>query len=75
MFPVVRGLWNAREGIKKVFAVAERFPLTCLVSAYGTGAFWRRFGFDTPKKLDEALQTKMMGYGSSTAYLGRNNDV
>jgi GNAT superfamily N-acetyltransferase len=69
----VRGHGYAREIIETILSVAGRFPTTSLVSVHGTSSFRSRFGFKKLEKIDEALQTKSLDYGTSAVYLERTN--
>ena len=39
ILPKLRGRGLAQECINKLFAIAKRYPTTCLISVYGTGPF------------------------------------
>jgi ribosomal protein S18 acetylase RimI-like enzyme len=73
ILPKFRGYGLAQECLNKLFAIAKRFPTTCLVSVYGTGPFWGRFGF-VPEEIDEVLEKKLLGYGDDAEYLERKNE-
>ena len=72
ILPEMRGLGHAAEVVGRLLKVAERFKWTCLVSVYGTGAFWVRFGFDV-EEVDEAMREKGRGYGDDAVYMRRRN--
>jgi predicted N-acetyltransferase YhbS len=55
--------------------VASRFPTTCLVSVYGTGPFWQRFGFEAVEAADEVLKEKLRNYGGDAVYMSRKNSA
>lgn len=63
----------ARECIHRLFAVAKRYPTTCLISVYGTQQFWSRFGF-VPVQVDDVLEKKLLDYGDDATYLERKNE-
>ncbi|KAI9373456.1 acyl-CoA N-acyltransferase [Aspergillus egyptiacus] len=71
--PRLRGRGLADKCILRLLEVAKRFPATCLVSVYGTGPFWARFGF-VPEPVSETLREKLRGYGKDAVYLSRLND-
>lgn len=73
VLPKFRGSGLAQECIRKLLATAERFSTTCLVSVYGTGSFWGRFGF-VPPEIDEVLKKKLVDYGDDAMYLERKNE-
>ena len=73
ILPQFRGRGLAQECIKHLFAVASRFPTTCLVSVYGTAPFWGHFGF-FPVEIDETLKKKLLDYGDDAAYLECKNE-
>ncbi|MCJ1324937.1 hypothetical protein MMC10_001599 [Thelotrema lepadinum] len=73
ILPEFRGFGLAQECIKDLFAVANRFPTTCLVSVYDTATFWGRFGF-LPVEIDEILEKKLLDYGEDVTYLERKNE-
>ena len=72
ILPQFRGHGFAQDCIEKLLAVASRFPTTCLVSVYGTAAFWRRSGF-LSVETDEVLEKKLLGYGDDAMFLEREN--
>jgi GNAT superfamily N-acetyltransferase len=72
ILPGFRGRGAAAEGIGRILEVARRYPTTCLISVYGTGPFWARFGF-IPEPVDAAMEDKLRGYGPDAAYLMRRN--
>ncbi|CAJ2506280.1 Uu.00g004100.m01.CDS01 [Anthostomella pinea] len=71
ILPKFRGRGLAAECVKKLLVVAERYSSACLISVYGTAAFWRRFGF-VPGSVDEVLSAKVRGYGDDATYLVRS---
>jgi ribosomal protein S18 acetylase RimI-like enzyme len=72
LLPCVRGRGFAKEGIKKLFAVAAgRYEFVSLVSVYGTAAFWSRLGFAPPRDVGEILRQKLVDYGADAVYLER----
>lgn len=73
ILPKFRGYGLAQDCINKLFAIAKRFPTTCLVSVYGTGQFWGRFGL-VPEEIDEVLEKKLLDYGDDAVYLERKNE-
>ncbi|KAH8167156.1 hypothetical protein CIB48_g1089 [Xylaria polymorpha] len=74
ILPELRGRGHAFEALDRLFAIAERYPTTCLVSVYGTTPFWTRFGFSPPDAMDHTLSEKLCGYGDGAVYLERRND-
>ena len=74
ILPRFRGCGLAQECIDKLFTIAtsKRFATTCLVSVYGTGPFWGRFGF-VPVEVDKGLERKLLEYGDDALYLERKN--
>ncbi|KAK4107604.1 hypothetical protein N656DRAFT_785091 [Canariomyces notabilis] len=76
ILPELRGRGHATGGIRMLLEeVASRFPTTCLVSVYGTGPFWRRFGFEAVEAVDEALKEKLRNYGGGAVYMSRKNSA
>lgn len=73
ILPQLRGRGLAQECMMKLFAIAERYPTTCLISVYGTEQFWGRFGF-VPVQIDGVLERKLLGYGDDAIYLERKNE-
>jgi GNAT superfamily N-acetyltransferase len=71
VLPELRGRGLAAQGIRRLLAVAERYPSACLVSVYGTAPFWGRYGFGPPPSVDEALSAKVRGYGADATYMER----
>lgn len=53
--------------------VAKGYATTGLVSVYGTGDFWGRYGFKAPV-IDEVLEGKVQGYGDGAVYFERKNE-
>jgi ribosomal protein S18 acetylase RimI-like enzyme len=74
VLPEVRGQGHAEEGIRKLLDVGSRFASTCLVSVYGTGSFWCRFGF-RDGEVDDALKEKLRNYGDGAVFMSRRNDA
>jgi ribosomal protein S18 acetylase RimI-like enzyme len=72
VLPEVRGMGYAGKGVELLLgnAAAGAFSVVCLVSVYGTGGFWGRYGF---KKVEigERLRLKLEGYGKDAVYLER----
>lgn len=73
ILPKLRGGGLAQECIIKLFAIAKRYPTTCLISIYGTEQFWSRFGF-VPVQIDDVLKKKLLDYGDDATYLERKNE-
>lgn len=73
ILPKFRGRGLAEECVKTLFAIASRYPTTCLISVYGTEQFWSRYGF-LPVKVDGILKEKLLDYGNDATYLEREND-
>ena len=73
ILPKLRGRGLAQECINKLFAIAKRYPTTCLVSVYGTETFWSRFGC-VPVQIDDVLEKKLQDYGDDAVYLERKNE-
>lgn len=73
ILPKSRGGSLASIGINNILAVAKDYPSTCLISVYGTASFWGRFGF-VAVPIDEALSSKLRGYGHDATYLVRQRD-
>lgn len=72
ILPKFRGQGLAAQGVDKLLTIAERYPSACLVSVYGTGPFWGRYGFLPPAtSIDETLSAKVRGYGDGAIYLER----
>ncbi len=69
--PERRGRGEARQGIDRLLGIAARFPVTTLISVYGTGPFWARFGFVALD--DAALGAKLAAYGPEAIYMQRDN--
>ncbi|KAK3364541.1 acyl-CoA N-acyltransferase [Lasiosphaeria hispida] len=72
VLPELRGKGHAADAINKLLEVANRFATTCLVSVYGTGPFWGRFGFE-PEPVSAVLQEKLRNYGDDAVYMSRRN--
>ena len=73
ILPKLRGRGLAQECINTLFAIAKRYPTTCLISVYGTEPFWSRFGF-VPVQIDDVLEKKLQDYGDDAVYLERKNE-
>lgn len=73
ILPKLRGRGLAQECITKLFAIAKRYPTTCLISVYGTEQFWSHFGF-VPVQIDDVLEKKLLDYGDDATYLERKNE-
>ena len=74
VLPELRGQGHAAEGIQKLLDVGSRFVSTCLVSVYGTGPFWYRFGF-REEVVADALGEKLRNYGDDAVFMSRRNDA
>ena len=74
ILPRLRGRGLAQECINKLFAIAKRYPTTCLISVYGTEPFWSHFGF-VAVQIDDVLEKKLQDYGDDAVYLERKNEV
>ena len=74
VLPELRGQGHAGEGIRRLLDVGNRFASTCVVSVYGTGSFWRRFGFRDEEVGDE-LRAKLRNYGDDAVFMTRENDA
>lgn len=72
ILPQMRGKGLGVVGMEKIFTVAGRYSTACLVSVYGTAAFWGRFGF-VACAVDEAMVEKLRGYGDDAVFLERQN--
>lgn len=74
VLPEFRGKGAAAEGIRRLLGVAEGlgYETTCIVSVYGTGKFWGRFGF-VAGEVEGDLAEKLKGYGDDAAYMVRRN--
>ncbi|KAL2822822.1 acyl-CoA N-acyltransferase [Aspergillus cavernicola] len=73
ILPKLRGRGLAAKCIDRLLEVAKRFPVTCLVSVYGTEPFWARFGF-VSEPVGEDVREKLRDYGEDAVYLSRLND-
>ncbi|KAF2996887.1 hypothetical protein E8E13_005184 [Curvularia kusanoi] len=74
ILPEYRGSGLAQQGIEQVLGtVATRYETSSLVSVYGTGKFWGKFGFKVPEDLEVELREKLRGYGDGARYLERKN--
>ncbi|KAK5657195.1 hypothetical protein OQA88_3253 [Cercophora sp. LCS_1] len=72
ILPELRGQGHAAKGIRMLFEVSSQFPTTCIVSVYGTGPFWQRFGFEAGL-VDGVLSEKLRNYGGDAVYMTRDN--
>jgi GNAT superfamily N-acetyltransferase len=68
--PAHRGAGLAGKAVARLLAVAAPFETTALISVYGTGGFWSRFGF-APS--DEDMAEKLRPYGSDARFMLRSN--
>ncbi|EOA83237.1 uncharacterized protein SETTUDRAFT_33548 [Exserohilum turcica Et28A] len=71
-----RGTGFAQRGVSGVLeGVASGYATSGLISVYGTGAFWARFGFGEVEEKDEegGFADKIRGYGEDAVYLERKN--
>lgn len=68
LLPALRGTGLARQGIETLLQVAQDYRQCVLVSVYGTGEFWGRFGFH-PSKQDMAK--KLEPYGEGAVFMQR----
>ncbi|KAH8706095.1 hypothetical protein GQ44DRAFT_716287 [Phaeosphaeriaceae sp. PMI808] len=68
--PEFRGSGYAKEGIKIMLKISERYASTGLVSVYGTTGFWAQFGF-MPAEVSEELKKKLLEYGEDAVFLER----
>lgn len=68
--PSLRGAGAATSGIAGLLSLSSEFETAALVSVYGTGAFWSRFGF-VPSPDDMAA--KLRPYGADAVYMVRSN--
>jgi len=71
ILPEYQGRGLAKEGLKQVLGVAERFKSIGLVSVYSTSAFWGKFGFKEPVEVGGVMREKLLGYGDAAVYLER----
>ncbi|KAA0971815.1 GNAT family N-acetyltransferase [Aureimonas fodinaquatilis] len=69
--PDVRGTGAARVVIDHLLRKADAYPVTCLISVYGTGPFWSRFGF-APMS-GKTIEDKLAPYGPDAVYMLRQN--
>ncbi|KAK6200875.1 hypothetical protein LQW54_009459 [Pestalotiopsis sp. IQ-011] len=75
VLPALRGQGLAAQAIQKLLVIASRYPSACLISVYGTGKFWGRYGFlPPPSGIDPNLSRKLLGYGEEATYLERGKD-
>ncbi|WP_185984854.1 GNAT family N-acetyltransferase [Aureimonas mangrovi] len=69
--PETRGAGHAQRGVEILLGEAAAYPSTSLVSVYGTGGFWSRFGFRPA--IRGGLQAKLAPYGQDAVYMLREN--
>lgn len=67
--PEWRGRKLAEPAIDRLLSLAEPFGAAVLVSVYGTGPFWSRFGFRSVE--DPALRAKLASYGEDAVFMLR----
>ncbi|KAJ4294516.1 hypothetical protein N0V90_008207 [Kalmusia sp. IMI 367209] len=72
ILPELRGQGLAQDCISRLLLVAQPFQTMSLISVYGTGQFWGKYGF-APAEVDKGLRKKLMGYGDDAEYLEREN--
>ena len=72
ILPRFRGQGLAAECVNKLLNVANHYPTTCLISVYGTTAFWGHFGF-IAEPVDASLSEKLRHYGQDAIFLTRRN--
>ncbi|MFD2236813.1 GNAT family N-acetyltransferase [Aureimonas populi] len=68
--PERRGRGHAASGIGRLLDLAARFETASLVSVYGTGPFWARFGF---RPAEKDMRAKLAPYGEGAIYMLRRN--
>jgi GNAT superfamily N-acetyltransferase len=69
--PEQRGTGRAGEGVERLLSVAAVFPVTALISVYGTMPFWARFGF---VDITDSMQPgRLAPYGDDARYMSRQN--
>jgi GNAT superfamily N-acetyltransferase len=75
ILPEFRGCGLAAQCVERLLGFAKRggFPVTCLVSVYGTERFWAQFGFGSDV-VGGDLEGKLSGYGDDAVYLSRLNN-
>jgi len=73
VLPEYRGHGSAAKAVQMLLEVTGEYTYetTCLVSVYGTGPLWRRFGFE--EELAGRLREKLRGYGEDAVYMSRRN--
>ncbi|KAL2796709.1 acyl-CoA N-acyltransferase [Aspergillus keveii] len=73
VLPEVRGKGYAGICVELLLgnAAAKGFSIVCLVSVYGTGQFWGRYGFKKGDEVGEKLRLELEGYGEDAIYLER----
>ncbi|MCE7027090.1 GNAT family N-acetyltransferase [Jiella avicenniae] len=67
--PEARGRGHAEAVVAALLEIADGFPRACLVSVYGTAAFWQRFGFVATD--GEVSAEKLAGYGDDARFMVR----
>ncbi len=69
--PEWRGERRADDAIHRLLGIVDRdYGTSCLISVYGTGPFWQRFGFRAMVDNDE-VKEKIRGYGEDAVYMTR----
>lgn len=71
--PERRGRGEAALGVRRLLLLAEAYPQAALISVYGTGGFWGRFGFDVVAQ--DRMRDKLTPYGPDAVYMIRNTKV
>lgn len=66
--PKLRGSGLARAGIERLLEQAKGHRQVVLISVYGTGSFWSRFGF---QPTSANLGGKLAAYGEDAIYMVR----
>lgn len=75
ILPEWRGRGLAGEVIRRLLGVAEGggYETCCLISVYGTGQFWGRFGFGRVEGELKELEEMVKVYGGDAVFLERRN--
>lgn len=68
LLPKLRGSGLAKAGILRLLDHARAFDSVALISVYGTGEFWGRFGF---AKSARDMRSKLAAYGADAVYMSR----
>lgn len=70
--PEARGSGAADTLVQAFLAALARLPLprASLIAIQGSAPWWARHGF-APAPVDDALRTRLAGYGEDAAYLSR----